>query len=167
MPVIYVERESQKGILIGKNGAMLKRIGTLARAGRGEKLLGARIFLQLWVKVKKDWREDERMLKERGDCGRRREVGRLQLRLSVSFEKGYVICLKPLHVTDARYGLRYQRTNNVLSIGLRCHCLFSTGINNMHELITGACRDDRRHGLPASFSSWPWRARSLPIRANW
>jgi GTPase len=63
--VIYVERESQKGILIGKNGAMLKRIGTLARQD-AEKLLGARIFLQLWVKVKKDWREDERMLKELG-----------------------------------------------------------------------------------------------------
>jgi GTPase len=63
--VIYVERESQKGILIGKNGAMLKRIGTLARQD-AEKLLGAKIFLQLWVKVKKDWREDERMLKELG-----------------------------------------------------------------------------------------------------
>ena len=63
--VIYVERDSQKGILIGKNGAMLKRIGTLARHD-AEKLLGAKIFLQLWVKVKKDWREDERMLKELG-----------------------------------------------------------------------------------------------------
>ncbi|MEK6698695.1 MAG: GTPase Era [Nitrospirota bacterium] len=66
--VIYVERESQKGILIGKNGAMLKRIGTLARQD-AEKLLGAKIFLQLWVKVKKDWREDERMLKELGIVG--------------------------------------------------------------------------------------------------
>jgi GTP-binding protein Era len=66
--VIYVERESQKGILIGKNGAMLKRIGTLARQD-AEKLLGAKIFLQLWVKVKKDWREDERMLKELGILG--------------------------------------------------------------------------------------------------
>ncbi len=63
--VIYVERESQKGILIGKGGAMLKRIGTLARQD-AEKLLGAKIFLQLWVKVKKDWREDERMLKDLG-----------------------------------------------------------------------------------------------------
>ncbi len=45
--------------------AMLKRIGTLARHD-AEKLLGAKIFLQLWVKVKKDWREDERMLKELG-----------------------------------------------------------------------------------------------------
>jgi GTP-binding protein Era len=63
--VIYVERESQKGILIGKGGAMLKQIGTLARKD-SEKLLGTKIFLQLWVKVKKGWREDERMLKNLG-----------------------------------------------------------------------------------------------------
>ncbi len=63
--VIYVERESQKGILIGKGGGMLKQIGTLARRD-AEKLLGAKIFLQLWVKVKKGWREDEHMLKNLG-----------------------------------------------------------------------------------------------------
>ncbi|HUJ18194.1 MAG TPA: GTPase Era [Nitrospirota bacterium] len=63
--VIYVERESQKGILIGRGGAMLKKIGTLARLD-AEKLLGAKIFLQLWVKVKKAWREDEHMLKNLG-----------------------------------------------------------------------------------------------------
>jgi len=63
--VIYVERDSQKGILIGKGGAMLKKIGTLARQD-AEKLLGAKIFLQLWVKVKKGWREDEHMLKNLG-----------------------------------------------------------------------------------------------------
>jgi GTPase len=63
--IIYVERDSQKGILIGKGGAMLKQIGTLARHD-AEKLLGAKIFLQLWVKVKKGWREDDRMLKNIG-----------------------------------------------------------------------------------------------------
>ena len=63
--IIYVERDSQKGILIGKSGAMLKKIGTLARQD-AEKLLGTKIFLQLWVKVKKGWREDERMLKNLG-----------------------------------------------------------------------------------------------------
>jgi GTP-binding protein Era len=63
--VIYVERDSQKGILIGKGGAMLKQIGTLARQD-AEKLLGTKIFLKLWVKVKKGWREDERMLKNIG-----------------------------------------------------------------------------------------------------
>jgi GTP-binding protein Era len=63
--VIYVERDSQKGILIGKGGGMLKQIGTLARHD-AEKLLGAKIFLQLWVKVKKGWREDEHMLKNLG-----------------------------------------------------------------------------------------------------
>jgi GTP-binding protein Era len=63
--VIYVERDSQKGILIGKGGAMLKQIGTLARQD-AEKLLGTKIFLQLWVKVKKGWREDEHMLKNLG-----------------------------------------------------------------------------------------------------
>ena len=63
--IIYVERDSQKGILIGKSGVMLKKIGTLARLD-AEKLLGVKVFLQLWVKVKKGWREDERMLKNLG-----------------------------------------------------------------------------------------------------
>ena len=63
--VIYVERDSQKGIVIGKRGEMLKKIGTLARQ-EAEKLLGTKIFLQLWVKVKKAWREDERMLRNIG-----------------------------------------------------------------------------------------------------
>jgi GTP-binding protein Era len=66
--VIYVERDSQKGILIGKGGAMLKQIGTLARLD-AEKLLGTKIFLKLLVKVKKGWREDERMLKNFGILG--------------------------------------------------------------------------------------------------
>jgi len=66
--VIYVERDSQKGILIGKGGSMLKQIGTLARQD-AEKLLGVKIFLQLWVKVKKGWREDERMLRNIGVLG--------------------------------------------------------------------------------------------------
>ena len=52
---IYVERDSQKGILIGKGGAMLKNIGKAARP-EIEMLLGAKIFLDLWVKVKRDWR---------------------------------------------------------------------------------------------------------------
>ena len=52
---IYVERESQKGILIGKSGAMLKKVGAQARP-EIEMLLGAKIFLDLWVKVKRDWR---------------------------------------------------------------------------------------------------------------
>ncbi len=63
--VIYVERDSQKGILIGRGGAMLKQIGSLARQD-AEKLLGTKIFLQLWVKVKKGWREDDNMLKNLG-----------------------------------------------------------------------------------------------------
>lgn len=52
---IYVERDSQKGILIGKRGAMLKNIGAAARP-EIEMLLGTKIFLDLWVKVKRDWR---------------------------------------------------------------------------------------------------------------
>lgn len=52
---IYVERDSQKGILIGKRGAMLKQVGAAARP-EIEMLLGAKIFLDLWVKVKRDWR---------------------------------------------------------------------------------------------------------------
>jgi GTP-binding protein Era len=62
---IYVERDSQKGILIGKGGAMLKKIGTLARHD-AEKLLGVKVFLQLLVKVKKGWREDEHSLRNFG-----------------------------------------------------------------------------------------------------
>lgn len=59
--VIYVERESQKGIIVGKKGSMLKEIGQLAR-GDIENLLGSPIFLDLWVKVKEDWRNRENML---------------------------------------------------------------------------------------------------------
>lgn len=55
---IYVERESQKGIVIGKRGALLKEIGELAR-GDIEIMLGSKVYLDLWVKVKKDWRDVE------------------------------------------------------------------------------------------------------------
>ncbi len=53
--VIYTERESQKKIVIGKGGAMLKKVGIMARKEL-EALLGTRLYLDLWVKVKKDWR---------------------------------------------------------------------------------------------------------------
>jgi len=66
--VILVERDSQKGILIGKGGGMLKQIGSFARLD-AEKLLGTKIFLKLYVKVKKGWREDERLLKNFGIMG--------------------------------------------------------------------------------------------------
>jgi GTP-binding protein Era len=56
--VIYTERESQKGILIGKGGLLLKKIGQLAREDM-EGLLGSKIFLDLWVKVKPGWRNKE------------------------------------------------------------------------------------------------------------
>jgi GTP-binding protein Era len=62
---INVERDSQKGIIIGRKGAMLKKIGTLAR-GEIEKLLNTRVYLELHVKVSRDWRENTRMLKELG-----------------------------------------------------------------------------------------------------
>ncbi|MGL4254415.1 MAG: GTPase Era [Fusobacteriaceae bacterium] len=62
---IYVERDSQKGIIIGKNGALLKEIGTEARKDI-EELLGQKIFLNLWVKVKDDWRKKKPFLKEMG-----------------------------------------------------------------------------------------------------
>lgn len=63
--IIYVERNSQKGIVIGKNGSMLKRIGSSARK-EIELFLGIKIFMRLWVKVKKDWRKDESSIKRFG-----------------------------------------------------------------------------------------------------
>ncbi len=62
---INVEKESQKAIIIGKRGAMLKNIGTQARLDM-EKLFGARVFLELFVRVRKDWTCSERMLQEFG-----------------------------------------------------------------------------------------------------
>jgi len=62
---IFVEREGQKAIIIGKRGAMLKAIGSAARIDI-EKLLNTRVFLALWVKVKKKWRDDDRLLRELG-----------------------------------------------------------------------------------------------------
>ncbi|XBG72278.1 GTPase Era [Enterococcus cecorum] len=53
---IIIERDSQKGIIIGKGGSMLKKIGTQARKDI-EKLLGDKVYLELWVKVQKDWRD--------------------------------------------------------------------------------------------------------------
>jgi GTP-binding protein Era len=62
---IFVEKESQKGILIGKGGASLKRIGESARR-EIEALVGCKVYLRLWVKVKKAWRKDQEALKQLG-----------------------------------------------------------------------------------------------------
>jgi len=62
---ILVERETQKGILIGKHGERLKSIGTQARLDM-ERLFGMKVFLELWVKVRKAWREDEQTLVQLG-----------------------------------------------------------------------------------------------------
>ena len=62
---IYCERDSQKGIIIGKRGAMLREIGGEARADI-ERLLATKVYLDLWVKVKKDWRNKSSMLSELG-----------------------------------------------------------------------------------------------------
>ena len=63
--VIYVEKESQKGIVIGKRGWLLKRVGQEARE-EAERLLQAKVFLDLWVKVWKNWRRDPRALRQFG-----------------------------------------------------------------------------------------------------
>jgi GTP-binding protein Era len=62
---IYVERESQKAIVIGQGGQRLKQIGSRARV-EIEALAQAKVFLKLWVKVAKDWKKDPRFLKELG-----------------------------------------------------------------------------------------------------
>ncbi len=59
---IHVERPSQKGIIIGKGGAMIKKVGTLARKDM-EILLGAKVYLNLWVKVTRGWRNDPKSLR--------------------------------------------------------------------------------------------------------
>ena len=62
---ILVDRESQKPIVIGRAGAMIKAIGTAARAEL-QKYLESRVYLDLHVKVKSEWRDDERLLDEMG-----------------------------------------------------------------------------------------------------
>ncbi len=63
--VIYCERDSHKGIIIGKGGSMLKRIGTYARQDM-EKFFDCKVNLQIWVKVKEDWRNREAILRSLG-----------------------------------------------------------------------------------------------------
>ena len=63
--IVYAERQTQKQIIIGKGGKLIKRVGELARADI-EKFLDARVFLELYVTVKADWRRDARKLKELG-----------------------------------------------------------------------------------------------------
>ncbi|MBP1744775.1 MAG: era [Firmicutes bacterium] len=62
---ILCEKDSHKGIIIGKKGAMLKKISTYARQDI-EKFLGEKVFLEVWVKVRKDWRDSSNLLKELG-----------------------------------------------------------------------------------------------------
>jgi GTP-binding protein Era len=69
---IYVEQESQKPIVIGRGGDMVKRIGTEARQDL-ERLFDCKVFLDLRVKVKPDWRDDERALDTFGVAGRTRK----------------------------------------------------------------------------------------------
>jgi len=63
--VIYVARDSQKGIIIGHKGSMLKRVGTGARKEM-EEFLGKKVFLELYVRVAHEWRDNPRMLKKFG-----------------------------------------------------------------------------------------------------
>ena len=60
---IFCLRDSHKGIIIGKNGAMLKKIGSYARQDL-EEMLGTKINLKTWVKVKKDWQDEEAIVKK-------------------------------------------------------------------------------------------------------
>ena len=63
--VIYCEKKSHKGMIIGKNGQMLKKVATEARKDI-EQMLGAKVNMQCWVKVKDDWRDDSRFLNHTG-----------------------------------------------------------------------------------------------------
>ena len=68
---VIVEKASHKPIVLGKHGQMIKSVGTHARESI-EKLLDARVFLTLWVKVKQDWRNNPSMLNELGYSNRRK-----------------------------------------------------------------------------------------------
>ena len=63
--LIWIEREGQKHIVIGKGGSVLKKVGTQARHALQE-LLGEKVFLKLWVKVSPEWSDNERALKQFG-----------------------------------------------------------------------------------------------------
>ncbi len=80
---IYTEREGQKGILIGKRGEMLKRIGTQARFAL-ERLLGTKVFLELFVKVKPGWRESRHFIE---DLDWRRQLEKLSGRTTSEEEE--------------------------------------------------------------------------------
>ena len=62
---IYCEKASHKGIIIGKNGSMLKKISTEAREDC-ERFMGTKVFLQTWVKVKENWRDSQTMIRNFG-----------------------------------------------------------------------------------------------------
>jgi GTP-binding protein Era len=62
---IFIERDSQKGIVVGRKGSKLQEIGTSARKDI-EELLGQKVLLKLWVKVKKNWTKNSSFLKELG-----------------------------------------------------------------------------------------------------
>ncbi len=63
--IIYVERDSQKGIIIGENGKAIKRVGVIAREEM-EKQIGRKVFLELWVKVMEKWRKDKKKMHKLG-----------------------------------------------------------------------------------------------------
>ena len=62
---IYCEKDSHKGIIIGKGGTMLKKISTLARQDI-ERFMGTKVFLQTWVKVKENWRDNLNLIQNFG-----------------------------------------------------------------------------------------------------
>ncbi len=62
---IYCEKASHKGIIIGKQGAMLKKISTLARQDI-EKFMGTKVYMEVWVKVKENWRDNMNFMRQQG-----------------------------------------------------------------------------------------------------
>ncbi len=171
---ILVERESQKPILVGKAGSMIKAIGTAARKEL-ERFFDARVFLDLHVKVREDWREDERMLDRLGLPSKRHvaEVSaaiRIALRISPA---ALNICIGSLMAPQRRIDVVLDSVKRLLRIGATANLLNLLQKQHPADLaqVFGSLLDTERQAvfslLVERKPAWRWKpsARWGPKRA--